>query len=65
MTFAEILLIIVVGAGLYFLMTPLQRRLEWRLTKFFRANSSSNQKPIIDITDYKKTQNQNKEKPKS
>lgn len=54
MTFAEILLIIGVGVGFYFLMRPLQRRLEVSFYKCFRSKTGGSNKPVIDITDYSK-----------
>lgn len=60
MTFVEFILVIGVVVGLYFLMKPLQRRLERRLYKFFRSQMGAKEGTIIDITDYTKE----KEKPK-
>ncbi len=50
MTLAEILIFLVVAGTLYAAMRPLQKRLEARLYKVFRAKYRSNEKPVIDIT---------------
>ena len=50
MTFAELIVLIVAGAVLYFFMTPLQRWLESRLTKIFRTQRGrSGKRVVIDI----------------
>ena len=54
MTFAELVLALAAGALLVLVMRPLQRRLERRLTHFFRSRSSGRGKPVIDITDFSK-----------
>jgi len=57
MTIVEIFLFLAAAAAIYFLMRPLQRRLESYLLKFFKSRP---RKPgsVIDITDYsKKDQN--------
>jgi hypothetical protein len=52
MTVAEILLLIACGTGIYFLLRPLQRRLEiYLLRKFFRSRPRV-QRPMIDVTDF-------------
>ena len=54
MTFVEALLIIIAGIILYLCMKPFQHHLEIRLRKLFRSKVHPSDKPIIDITDYKK-----------
>ena len=54
MTFAELIILVAVGAALCFLMRPIQRRLESRFYKFFRSRSRHSGKSVIDITDYSK-----------
>ncbi len=55
MTFAELVVLLVAGSLLYLFMVPLRRRLEHRLTRYFRSKSPGEPKPVIDITDYKKS----------
>jgi hypothetical protein len=52
-TFAEILLVIVLGYGLYKLLTPVQRRLEYVLVKVLRRMMGDRDRPIIDISSRK------------
>jgi hypothetical protein len=55
MTFAELSLLIVGGAGIYFLLTPIQRRLETYLfRKFFGRHPPAQRlrRPVIDVTDF-------------
>lgn len=55
MTLAEIIILILVGAGIYFLLKPFRLFLEAKLYRYF--NSRSQQKRydlIIDIKNYKK-----------
>jgi predicted PurR-regulated permease PerM len=49
MTFAEIVLFILMALGIVFLLSPLQKFLEKHLYKFFRKKSSGSG-PIIDVT---------------
>ena len=49
MTFAEIVIFILLAVGIGFLLSPLQKKMETRLFKFFRSKSSSSG-PIIDVT---------------
>ena len=53
MTFAEIILLIVVVSLIYYFLRPLQKRLENIFYNFFRS-SSNDQGPIIDVTPIKK-----------
>jgi predicted PurR-regulated permease PerM len=53
MTFAEIIIFFLMGLGIYFLLKPVQKRLERRFYKFFNSNKSNNG-PVIDITNYSK-----------
>ena len=52
-TIVEIFFFIFAGLALYFLLRPLQRRLEHFLYKFFRSRVRGSG-PVIDITDYSK-----------
>jgi small-conductance mechanosensitive channel len=52
MTFAEILTFCILIGATYFLLRPLQRRLESWLYRKLRKTGS--EKPIIEIKDYKK-----------
>jgi hypothetical protein len=55
MTFAEIVIFILVGIGIFYLLRPLQHRLENWFYKIFKTKKSkSNPSPVIDITNYKK-----------
>jgi len=49
MTFAEIVVFIFMGIGVFYLLKPLQRKLESRFYKIFR-NKKSGPGPVIDIT---------------
>ena len=53
MTLVEIFLFVLVGLTIYVALTPLQKRLESILYKFFRSKNHRSG-PIIDITDYTK-----------
>jgi hypothetical protein len=53
MTLAEIFLLIAGGTGIYFLLTPLQRRLESYLIRKFFAGHRRVRRPTIDVTDFK------------
>lgn len=57
MTFAEMLFFLGALILVYALLTPLQRHLESRLRKFFRSFQKQKDKPVIDITDYQKKDN--------
>ena len=50
MTFAEIVVFVLVALALYFLLRPLHTRLEKFFYKFFRSRSRGNG-TVIDITD--------------
>jgi hypothetical protein len=52
MTFAEIILLIAGGAGIYFLLRPLQRWLEICLIRQFFAHGPRARRPTIDVTDF-------------
>jgi hypothetical protein len=54
MTFAEITILVVVASVIYFILKPLQQRLEKKLYGFFRSKMKSKGKTVIDITDYTK-----------
>lgn len=51
MTFAEIVLFVAGGAGIYFLLRPLQRRLESRLVRTLRRRPYAHLPPI-DVTGF-------------
>lgn len=51
MTFAEMILFVAGGAGIYFLLRPLQRRLESRLIRTLRRRPHGHLPPI-DVTDF-------------
>ena len=52
MTFAEIILLVAGGIGIYFVLRPLQRWLEaYLLTKFF-ARYPRVRPPTIDVTEF-------------
>jgi hypothetical protein len=52
MTFAEIILLIAAGVGIYFLLRPLQRWLEIYLIRKFFARHPRLRRPTIDVTDF-------------
>jgi hypothetical protein len=52
MTFAEMLLLIVGGTGLYLLLKPLQRWIERRLIRTLPARPPHVRQPTIDVTDF-------------
>ncbi len=58
MTIVELILFITAGAGIYFLLKPLQRRLEAYLLKFFPSKPRK-RGSVIDITDYSKKDKNN------
>jgi hypothetical protein len=51
-TFAELIIAAVLLAGIYYLLRPVQRRLEHFLQRWLRKGSRV--RPVIDITDYTK-----------
>jgi hypothetical protein len=51
MTFAEIILLIAGGVGIYLLLRPLQRWLEVLLIRKFFAHHRRLSPPTIDVTD--------------
>jgi hypothetical protein len=53
MTFAEVFVFFAVTVIVYFLLTPLQRRLERYLFKLLLSKTRGSG-PVIDITDYSK-----------
>ena len=59
MTFAEIVIFILIGAAIFFLLSPLQKWLEVHLYRFFRSKRKSDPGQIIDITDYTKKDKNN------
>jgi hypothetical protein len=61
MTFAEIILLIAGVAGIYFLLRPLQRRLEIYLIRKFFARRPRLHRPSIDVTDFRSYPPHNKE----
>ena len=52
MTFAEISLLVAGIVGIYFLLKPIQRRLEKYLFAKFFGRGSRGHRPIIDVTDF-------------
>ena len=60
MTVAEIVLVVAGAVGIYLLLRPLQRRLEWYLVRKF-ARLSREHPPTIDITDFKSSRSHQKE----
>jgi hypothetical protein len=54
MTFAEIIFFCLFLAGIYYLLRPLQRRLESWVYRRVSTRKPGSQKPIINIDDYKK-----------
>ena len=52
MTFAEMLLLIAGGTGIYFLLRPLQRWLEAYLIRRFAVRRPRLRRPKIDVTDF-------------
>ena len=53
MTFAEIVIFILVGIGIFYLLKPLQHKLENWFYKILKTKKSGSG-PVIDITNYKK-----------
>ncbi len=54
MNAAEWILLIVILYGLYRILGPVQKRLEGAFYRIFRKSSRHPEKPVINITDYKK-----------
>ena len=52
MTVAEILLLLAGGTGIYFLLRPLQRRLEAYLIRKLFGSHPRLHRPTIDVTDF-------------
>ena len=64
MTFAEIIILVAFGIGIYFLLKPLRLFLEATLYRFFKSRSQQKgDSTIIDITNYKKTEKNKKDNP--
>ena len=62
MTFAEIIILVAVALGLYFLLKPLRLFLENSLYRFFKSKTAQKRdNTIIDITNYKKTEKNKKD----
>lgn len=53
MTFAEILLLVAGGTGIYLLLRPLQRRLESWLRRRFLTRPSRVRPPLIDVNEFR------------
>ena len=51
MTFAEILLFVLIGYGFYRLLRPMQGRMEATLLRWLGGNKRRSHKPVIDVTD--------------
>ena len=60
MTLAELVLVVAGVAGIYFLLRPLQRRLERYLVRKFTGHPPGHL-PTIDITDFKSHRSHQKE----
>jgi hypothetical protein len=58
MNFLEIAIFIGLVFLLYFFLSPVQRRLEWKIYKIFRKTKNKND-TIVDITDTIKKENKN------
>jgi hypothetical protein len=52
MTFAEIILLVAGGIGIYFVLRPLQRWLEVYLLKKIFARHPHLRRPTIDVTEF-------------
>jgi hypothetical protein len=61
MTFAEIILLVAGGIGIYFVLRPLQRRLEIYLLRRFFARHPRPRRPTIDVTDFSSYPSRKKE----
>jgi hypothetical protein len=60
MTFAEIVLVVAGTVGIYFLLRPVQRRLERFLMRKFTRHPRGHP-PTIDITDFRSHRSHQKE----
>jgi hypothetical protein len=61
MTFAEIVLLVAGGIGVYFVLRPLQRWLEAYLLRRFFARRPRLRRPTIDVTDFSSYPSRKKE----
>jgi hypothetical protein len=61
MTFAEIILLVAGGVGIYFVLRPLQRWLEAYLLGKFFARHPRVRRPTIDVTEFTSRLSHNKE----
>ena len=52
MTFAEVLLLIVGGAGIYYLLRPIQQRLEGYFIRKLGRQHSRLRRPTLDVLDF-------------
>jgi uncharacterized protein (DUF697 family) len=62
MTLAEVVVFTAIAFAIFFLLAPIQRRLEAYLYKIFRTKIHRDG-DVIDITDYSKTDSAQKDKP--
>jgi hypothetical protein len=60
MTFAEIILLVGIGAGIYVLLRPLQKWLEIYFFKKFLPRNPRLHRPTIDVTHFTSYTSQNK-----
>jgi hypothetical protein len=61
MTFAELLLLVAGGTGLYVLLRPLQRAIETYLVRKFVARHPRPRRPWIDVADLTSRESHRKE----
>jgi len=61
MTFAELFLLFAGGAGVYFLLRPLQRWLEHYLIRKLVGRRPRLRRPTIDVTDFTSYESSRKE----
>ena len=61
MTFAEIILLVAGGMGIYFLLRPLERWLEGSLLRKFAGRHPRLRRTTIDVTDFTSYSSQKKE----
>lgn len=61
MTLAEVLLLVAGGAGVYYLLRPLQRVLERYLARKFLARKPHSRRQTIDVTDFTSYESRRKE----
>jgi hypothetical protein len=54
MTFAEFIFFCLFAAAIYKLFTPIQRRIEKWIYRKMTAGKRGSEKPVIDISSYKK-----------